>query len=236
MSSATAPPAPQTPGTPGTIECRVWPRQPCEVQVQCQPAAARHDKEQNWQGTIQNLSRGGLGLLLERRFEPGTVLFVELPGSDGRPLLVRVAHAVRLPRGTWLLGCAFSSKLSEDELQRWLRPQTEQEPAAQAEPAADPSGRGALIPGVTLEGPKGAGGRVVRRTVRWLKLPGAWPPEPGTLLSIGARGRVVNPAGDRLRVLNCTATDDGAWVLSYEFAGQPSPEVLRLLGYRDDRR
>jgi hypothetical protein len=204
------------------------------VRVQCQPAAARSDKDQTWQGTIRDMSQGGLGLLLPRRFEPGTVLFVELPGSERRPLLVRVAHAVRLPRGTWLLGCAFSSKLSEGELRRWLRP-AEQDGEGSAEAGTDSEGRGAMIPGVTLEGPRGVGGRVVRRTVRWLKLPGAWPPEAGTLLSIGAQGRVVNPAGDRLRVLRCTSTDDGGWVLSYEFAGQPSPEVLRLLGYREDR-
>jgi hypothetical protein len=236
MSSPTASPVVQDSVSPGTVECRVWPRHPCAVQVQCQPAAARQDKEQIWQGTVRDLSRGGVGLILPRRFEPGTVLFVELPGSEARPLLVRVAHTVRLPRGTWLLGCAFSSKLSEEELQRWLRPKTGQEPPAPAGPAADPSGRGAMIPGVTLEGPRGAGGRVVRRTVRWLKLPGAWPPEAGTLLSVGAQGRVVNPAGDRVRVLGCATTDDGGWVLHYEFAGHPSPEVLRLLGYREEGR
>jgi hypothetical protein len=65
-----------------------------------------------------------------------------------------------------------------------------------------------MIPGVTREGRLETTGRLARRVVRWRKSPGAWPP-PGTLLSVGTEGRVVNPAGDRLRVLRCTTRDDG---------------------------
>jgi hypothetical protein len=198
------------------------------VPVNCQPAAARSDGDSTWAGTIRDLSRGGLGLILERRFEPGTVLFIELPGLDGRTLLARVANITRLPQGSWLLGCAFSSKLGDEEVQRLVRGQGGQEGPAEGESPE----QGVMIPGVILEGRVGTGGRVVRRVVRWLKLPGAWPPPPGTLLSVGIEGRVINPAGDRVRVLGCTTREDGSWVLTYEFVGQPSPEVLHRLGYR----
>jgi hypothetical protein len=207
------------------------------VSVVCRPPAARPNGDQVWPGTLRDLSRLGLALVLERRFEPGTSLFIERPEVEGRPLLVRVVHATHLPQGTWLLGCAFPSRLSEEEIRKWLHPEEEPECSAAEQSQAEASARGAVIPSVTLVGPAGAGGKVVQRTVRWLKLPGAWPPPPGTILSVGNRGRVANPAGDRLRVLNCTTGDDGTWVLTYEFAGQPSPQVLRLLGYcREEKR
>jgi hypothetical protein len=233
MSSTTAPPQAQTSEDAGVAECRVWPRHPCDVPVHCQPAAARTDNDHTWPGTIRDVSQGGLGLVLQRRFEPGTVLFIELPGTDSRPLLARVVHAARLAQGSWLLGCTFSSKLSEDEVRRLLAARGGQDRPASAEPVAGSAGRGVVIPDVMLQGSVGATGRVVRRTVRWLKLPETWPPVPGMLLAVGSQGRVVNPAGDRLRVVRCTTRDDGGWILTYEFAGQPSPEVLHLLGYQE---
>src|SRR4051812_41582096 len=101
-STATHPASPSP--TPGTAECRVWPRQACEVPATCQPVAARHAKASAWKATIRDVSRVGLGLLLARRFEPGTVLFVELSLRDGeerRPLLARVVRAARQTEGGW---------------------------------------------------------------------------------------------------------------------------------------
>jgi PilZ domain len=119
MLPATAPPA----LPPKGIECRAWPRLVCDVLAKCQPAAARSREEPRWPGTIRDVSRGGLGLVLGRRFEPGTALFVELGaagGEDRRPLLARVVHVKRLGGGAWLLGCAFASRLGDDELRLLL--------------------------------------------------------------------------------------------------------------------
>jgi hypothetical protein len=60
-----------------------------------------------------------VGLVLDRRFEPGTLLIIELSEKAKgrvRALGVRVVHATQ--RETrWIIGCKFVSPLNEEELQ-----------------------------------------------------------------------------------------------------------------------
>jgi hypothetical protein len=61
---------------------------------------------------------------MNRRFEPGTTLIVELsakPKGILRPLPVRVIHATLEKKGHWLIGCSFASPLSADQLQAFLQ-------------------------------------------------------------------------------------------------------------------
>jgi hypothetical protein len=69
---------------------------------------------------VQDISRGGLGLIVDRRFEPGTLITVDLPlvPECPRPLLARVVHATAHPEGGWLVGCALFDLLPEEELAR----------------------------------------------------------------------------------------------------------------------
>ncbi len=74
-------------------------------------------------GTSQDLSAGGISFILHRRFDPGTLLTIELE----RPkrctwgqLPARVLHASPRPDGHWQLGCALVHALSEEELRRWI--------------------------------------------------------------------------------------------------------------------
>src|SRR5438270_213160 len=116
MSSVAVPHAPR-PGQDAGVDCRVWPRQSCDLPANCQPVAAYTDKDATWTGKIRDVSQGGMGIVLERRFEPRTMLFIQLPGTERRPLMVRVAHAKRLPEGAWLLGCAFPRQLADYEVE-----------------------------------------------------------------------------------------------------------------------
>jgi serine/threonine protein kinase len=81
------------------------------------------ESNEDWPATVEDLSQGGLALILGRRLEPGTMLKVELTGTDPtRPhvLLVRVMN-VR-PHGPthWRVGGAFPQPLSREELQGLL--------------------------------------------------------------------------------------------------------------------
>src|SRR4051812_47471166 len=99
-------------------ECRVCPRVECELPSSCQPASAVVSKEAQWSATIRNISVGGVSLHLQRRFEPGAGLAIELPGRDGREgytVLARVVQVRRQPDGAWSLGCQFVSELGEDQ-------------------------------------------------------------------------------------------------------------------------
>lgn len=87
----------------------------------CQTLSQR--QESSWEAAVQNISCQGIGILLIRRFEPGTVLAIELTESSKqrqRLLLARVAHATPQPEGKWLIGCILINPLDEDDLQQLL--------------------------------------------------------------------------------------------------------------------
>ena len=73
-----------------------------------------------WSAQIQDVSLGGVNLLGNHAFDPGTVLKIELPLTDQvvpDTILARVVHASAKPNGVWALGCAFVKELREEELQ-----------------------------------------------------------------------------------------------------------------------
>ena len=57
---------------------------------------------------------------MSRRFEPGTLVSITMEGNDSQSLhtlMARVAN-VRADEGKkWILGCAFTTKLGEEEVQ-----------------------------------------------------------------------------------------------------------------------
>src|SRR5438132_969821 len=106
MSTATVNPDKQASPAPFTRECRVYERYPSDLATQCQPLAARGENDMKWQATVRDISLGGMGLILQRRFEPRTGLAIELPDSDDSlfTVFVRVVHATAQAGGRWLLG------------------------------------------------------------------------------------------------------------------------------------
>jgi hypothetical protein len=68
---------------------------------------------------IEDVSAGGVGLLLGEAAAPGTVLLIQLPGSqpgEAPNRLGRVVHARALPDGYWVVGCQFNRPLADEEL------------------------------------------------------------------------------------------------------------------------
>jgi hypothetical protein len=103
--------------SPPAFERRVLVRQPSR-QTLCL-SEAETKEEVLWVARIQDICREGVRLLLMRRFEPGSLLRLEVPGkSPDTPLLIqaRVIHIVPYPNGSFGLGCAFSRPLTEEEL------------------------------------------------------------------------------------------------------------------------
>jgi hypothetical protein len=78
------------------------------------------ERRYRWRAQVQDISAGGMGLVLPRRFEPGTLLVVDLPGPGGtapRPFfVVRVVHAQKQESRRWVLGCQFLRMLSQAEM------------------------------------------------------------------------------------------------------------------------
>lgn len=83
-----------------------------------------HQVSAAWPVTIRDISAGGFQLLLSRRFEPGTLLVVDVHDGQGqatRMMLARVARVTSMARGRWILGCAFSVPLTPDDLDSLLK-------------------------------------------------------------------------------------------------------------------
>jgi plasmid stabilization system protein ParE len=69
-----------------------------------------------WDGTVQDLSAGGVSIRAYRQFPVGTVLIVKLHrGSTTLSTVVRVLHA-KMDDGQYLLGGVFANKLSDADL------------------------------------------------------------------------------------------------------------------------
>jgi hypothetical protein len=104
------------------IERRVFVRHSCDLDTSCQPVSSARGME--WNGKIQDISCGGLALVLSRRFELGTLLTIELQGKNGGPnsrtMLARVVRVTSLSPGSWLMGCKFATALLDDELKALL--------------------------------------------------------------------------------------------------------------------
>ncbi|HEY7327083.1 MAG TPA: PilZ domain-containing protein [Gemmataceae bacterium] len=76
-------------------------------------------RELGWEAIVRDISCTGIGLLLPRRFEPGTLLAVEIAEETNEQKRLFVARVVRTSRqseGGWLIGCRLASSLTEDEL------------------------------------------------------------------------------------------------------------------------
>jgi c-di-GMP-binding flagellar brake protein YcgR len=103
------------------VERRAYVRLSSTLAATCRPPG--RSLEPGWLGTVRDISRGGVGLLLRHCFQPGTDLAVELRDVTGqllRTVGVRVIHAtaVRVEGShRWLLGCSFDQPLSDAEFQ-----------------------------------------------------------------------------------------------------------------------
>lgn len=103
------------------IERRAWVRFPCGMETSCQPLASAVG--QQWSGHVRDLSAGGVGVVLNRRFELGTLLTIEVLSNSDKPsrtFLGRVIHVHSQPDGSWHMGCRLANSLSEDDVQALL--------------------------------------------------------------------------------------------------------------------
>jgi hypothetical protein len=68
---------------------------------------------------VRDISATGIGLCVGQPLKPGTGLVINLQSRRqrlSRPLAVRVMHATPLADGTWLLGCQFVRRLSDQDM------------------------------------------------------------------------------------------------------------------------
>jgi hypothetical protein len=221
MSTLTATAPSATPKPPRGAELRVWERLSCGLETSCQPLAARGDRDMFWPACIKDISAGGMGLVLTRRFERGTGLAIEIPAtadSSADTLLAKVVHVARLPDGRWLLGCAFVSVLGDDEVQKLLNLGSTQ---------ANEAKQTIVIPEVILVGSAVGNGETTRRAQRLFLTGCSWPLAEGVVLNVSLDQHHTRNA--RLKVKRCYQQGN-RWIVHYTLMGSSAPEVHRWFG------
>jgi hypothetical protein len=199
----------------------------CLVQTTCQPPSAW--SRNPWPATIRDISTGGLKLLLNRRFERGSGLAIELPTEDGSTttVLARVAHVHAAPEGGWVLGCTFISELSDEEVRAVLN----LDPVAQA--SLDEGTTAVLVTptpsvsGVLFRARFGTG-EVLRWYVKHLDLSGDWPLPRGRIVSFRVGGLPPDTPPVEMTIKKSRLIGS-YWIVDCKFRKPLSDAVLHAL-------
>jgi hypothetical protein len=218
-------------------DCRIYERQSCSLPTTCQPASALEMKEMRWAATISDISVGGLRIVLQRRFEKGTGLAIELPGTEQREsnvVFVKVIHVGAQANGTWALGCRFVSELSEDEMNSLLtatnhtlassKKQDNQdkvdEDGPEEAPLIEPAAVGPevrFLSDVQLFVETGAGAQT-ECLIKRLNVTKCWPLTPGKILSLNGKTGNQSAWSLRIQVTQCSQVGKG-WEIQGRLVG-----------------
>src|SRR5438132_1598293 len=101
-------------------ERRGWERLPSSAATTLTPVGGT---DQPTLARVRNVSRGGIGLLVEQAVEIGSLVNLELrktAGDAARTILACVVHVVAHPDEQWTLGCNFIRELSDADLRALL--------------------------------------------------------------------------------------------------------------------
>ncbi len=106
--------------TPDPGERRAHVRYSHALRTTCRPLGREAGA---WSARVNDVSRSGVALLMDREVRPGAVLVVALEGLGGRFARPQLMRAVRVRpdgKGAWHVGCTFVTPLTEDDLQALL--------------------------------------------------------------------------------------------------------------------
>lgn len=130
LKAVVAPEQPADRPAERSAERRVNTRHACRLNSVCRPAG-RYQTGQPWKGWIEDVSIEGLKLNLNRRFEPGTLLAIEVDVTQeelvqvyhsaiSRFFLAKVVRVIRRRDRKWTLGCLLVKKFNDDDLDSFV--------------------------------------------------------------------------------------------------------------------
>jgi c-di-GMP-binding flagellar brake protein YcgR len=96
---------------------RQWKRFPVSVTANYELVA--QDDAKQYPAKVLDISATGVGLLVDREIENGTLLSVELHNAAGtaeHTMLACIVHVTRQAANEWALGCNFIRSLTEEDL------------------------------------------------------------------------------------------------------------------------
>lgn len=95
---------------------RLWVRYATDLQGKIQRADKQHG--QKMLADVRDLAVGGVNLIVDKRFETGQMLSLELPANKGeiRSVLACIARVTSTVDDKWSLGCVFLRELDSEDL------------------------------------------------------------------------------------------------------------------------
>jgi len=202
-------------------------------------------------GELKDISTGGLALVVDRSCKPGTVVVVVQlhGGATAEPMLLRAEWAKQQSDSAWLLGCSFTSPLTEKETQAFLvaaqkaaqqRPQTPTEKAQTFDPfvvgsvkerRGAPRRGGLSIPVLVWrsEGGPRLQGAVADRSLTGLGILMRAPFASGTQLTVRPASADEKTPSVKVQVRTCRQKGT-QWLVGCQFIQSPPTNILLLFG------
>lgn len=144
----------QAVGPAGPADRRAWTRHPLDLGTCGTVNTSLHggkETEESWPLVVRDVSIGGIGLLLARRFEPGTELTVDLGGGPDARIAAKVVRLEHSEVGHWVHGCVFAKSITSEELAGLVKfaqpPLSQLSSGSGSAPASPASSRGQPAPG-----------------------------------------------------------------------------------------
>ena len=199
----------------------------CSVPTTCQPPSAWG--KDPWPATIRDITTTELRMTLNRRFERGTGMAIELPGDDGTSstVLARVTDLRALADGVWLLGCTFISELGSDEVQHVLQLGPLGHAGIEGRGGPTPAPVAAAVHGVLFQAQTEAG-EMLRWFVKRLDLAGTWPLPKDKVVAMRVGGLPPETPPVELRVRRCKQYGS-YWIIDCHFVSTPADRILATL-------
>lgn len=192
--------------------------------------SVEHDR---FPAQVRDISLGGLVLVVNERFESGTLLRVEVNGPEGNApvaLLARVIHLAAQSQRTFVLSCCYAKELSDEDLRvfgagcvrperddgrAWQRFACDTDTEFHCVVAAEHEKLRAKIRNIS------AGGFAMLVNHQF---------EPNTLIQLQMFDAGGQPAQTIMaRVVHAGAQPDGAWLLGCTFVTELSDSELEVL-------
>lgn len=214
------PPTPTPRRDAPASERRAAIRHSCGVVSSCRPVTAGVDI--NWPVEVTDVSRSGIGMRVERRFEPSSLLEIDLqsvvPHLD-RTLLATVRNVRNHPDGDWVVGCSFARPLDDEELWAFR--------AAQLRPPREECQAWYRQPGAEIETQPV---QIVNLSPAGIALVVPRPIEAGVSLQLELQGmQDAPPLMKQAHVIHVTARPEGDWLVGCAFVGELGEEEMFIL-------
>jgi c-di-GMP-binding flagellar brake protein YcgR len=211
---------------------RLWIRYPAELETNVQ-LASEALQQSRFSASVRDISLGGAHLLVDRAFETGQMLSLELPqagSEESHTVLACIVRVVPLGEGQWALGCVFSRELTDEDLEGFGAKRVRHPPSDQRTWMRFPINLKANFQIIGDPANRSFSAQVINLSANGVGLEVTLAIDAGALLSvdlIGTEEKVIRTI--LACVVHVTTKSSNHWSLGCNFIRQLSEEDLKAL-------